>query len=145
MTPRFRLRPVAEADFEPLLDLSIRVMREHLERLGRFDPERRRGRMRAVFNPAILQAVEDEAGLLGCIGLTRHADHLEVHSFYLEPRAQGRGLGAEVLRARLASEPALPVRIEVLKESRALRFWERQGFKAVGELPFDQVLERAPV
>ena len=49
MRPDFRLRPVSEADFEPLLSLSIRVLRADLERLGRFKPELRRERFQAVF------------------------------------------------------------------------------------------------
>ena len=54
MSAAFTLRPVGEADFEPLLDLSIRVLRADLERVVRFDPERRRTRMRAGFDPATL-------------------------------------------------------------------------------------------
>lgn len=50
--PPFRFHPAAEADFERLLDLSIRVLRADLERVGRWDPERRRARMRESFDPA---------------------------------------------------------------------------------------------
>ncbi len=142
VSPVFRLRPATEADFEALLALSIEVMRGHLERLGRFDPARRRARMRAAFNPRTTWVAEDGAGLLGCIACTRHPDHLEVHSFYLAPRAQGRSLGGAILAEVLAGAPHLPVRIEVLKESPALRFWQRQGFQVTGEQPFDWVMER---
>ena len=36
----WRFGPVREADFEPLLALRMEVMREHLERVGRFFPPR---------------------------------------------------------------------------------------------------------
>ncbi|EDP64859.1 hypothetical protein BAL199_05344 [alpha proteobacterium BAL199] len=35
-------QPATEADFERLLELRIRVLRPHLERVGRFDPARAR-------------------------------------------------------------------------------------------------------
>ncbi|HEY8610025.1 MAG TPA: GNAT family N-acetyltransferase [Roseomonas sp.] len=138
----FAFRPAAEGDFEALLDLSVRVMRAHLERVGRFDPERRRARMRAGFDPALFRLIESEGLIAGCVAIMDHPDHREIHSFYLEPWAQGRGLGRAVLDAILAERPDRPVRIEVLKESPAARFYERAGFRLTGEAPFDLLYER---
>ncbi len=142
MSAAFTLRPVGEGDFEPLLDLSIRVLRADLDRVGRFDPQRRRARMRAGFDPATLSAVWVDGRLAGCIAAVRHADHVEIHSFYLEPSVQGRGLGAAVFAVVLAAHPALPVRIEVLKGAAVHRFWEKQGFRRTGEQDFDWLYER---
>lgn len=142
MTQLFTLRPVGEADFEPLLDLSVRVLRPDLDRVGRFDPARRRARMRAAFDPATLRAIEVDGRLAGCIAAVPAGDHLEVHSFYLEPAVQGRGLGAAVFAALLAAHPAQPVRIEVLKGAGVHRFWEKQGFRRTGEQDFDWFYER---
>ena len=47
--PALRYPAVSEADFEDLLALRIAAMRESLERLGRFDPERARSRLQATF------------------------------------------------------------------------------------------------
>ncbi len=138
----YRLRPVQDPDFEPLLDLSIRVLRADLERVGRFDPGRRRVRMRAGFDPATLSAVEVGGRLAGCIAAVPAGDHLEIHSFYLDAALQGRGLGSAVLAAVLAAHPALPVRIEVLKGSPVLGFWKKRGFRVVAEQPFDWLCER---
>jgi GNAT superfamily N-acetyltransferase len=142
VTPVFTLRPVGEADFELLLDLSIRVLRADLERVGRFDPDRRRARMRAGFDPATLSAIEVDGCLVGCIAAVPAADHVEVHAFYLDPDCQGRGLGAAVLATVTAGYPGLPVRIEVLKGSPVHHFWERQGFIRTGGQPFDWLYER---
>ena len=142
MTPEFRLRPVAEADFEPLLTLSIRVLRADLERLGRFRPELRRERFRAVFHPATLAAIEVAGVCVGSIGAEPRIDHLHIHAFYVQPEFQGRGLGAAVLAQVTGQHPGLPVRIEVLKGSTALGFWQRQGFGQSGEQDFDLLLER---
>jgi GNAT superfamily N-acetyltransferase len=140
--PDFRLRPVAEADFEPLLSLSIRVLRADLELLGRFKPELRRERFRAIFKPATLSVIEVAGECVGCIGGKPHTDHLHIHAFYVQPEFQGCGLGAAVLAEVTGRSPGLPVRIEVLKGSAALGFWQRQGFGQSGEEDFDLFLER---
>ena len=140
----FRLRPATEADFEPVLALSIRVMREHLERVGRFDPERRRDRMRRQFNAGILRIIEQDGAMAGCIGVEDTASAVEIHSLFLDTHAQRRGLGDAVFRAVLAAHPGRTFRIEVLKQSPARRFWERQGFVLTGEAAFDWLMERAP-
>ncbi|MCA3275446.1 MAG: GNAT family N-acetyltransferase [Roseomonas sp.] len=142
MRPDFRLRPVSEADFEPLLLLSIRVLRADLERLGRFNPELRRERFRAIFQPATLSAIEVAGDCVGCIGAEPRADHLHIHAFYVQPEFQGCGLGAGVLAQVTGQYARLPIRIEVLKGSAALGFWQRQGFRQSGEEDFDLLLER---
>jgi N-acetylglutamate synthase-like GNAT family acetyltransferase len=135
-------RPAAEADFEYILDLSIRTMREHLERIGRFDPERRRARMRTHLDAGSLRLIERDGAALGCLGLYPRGEAMELHSVFLEPALQGRGLGAEVFAALRAAHPGRGWWIEVLKGSPARRFWERQGFVLTGEAPFDWILER---
>lgn len=136
------LRPALEADFEPLLDLSVRVLRADLERLGRFLPARRRARMRAVFDAGELRVIEQDGVRVGCVGVAPAADHVALHSVYVEPARQGRGLGAAAVAAALAGLPDLPIRIEVLRESPAQRFWERLGFVRVGEDGVDWLYER---
>jgi GNAT superfamily N-acetyltransferase len=136
------LRPATEADFEPLLDLSVRVLRADLERLGRFLPERRRARMRAVFDAGDLQVIELDGQRVGCIGFAPAPDHIALHSVYIEPALQGRGLGAAAVAAVLSGAPDLPLRIEVLRDSPAHRFWERLGFVRVGEDGVDWLYER---
>ena len=140
--PAFGLRAATEADFEPLLALSVRAMRADLERIGRFDPDRRRARMRAGFDPRTTQVIEVDDGIAGCIAVEDTPDHLELHSFYLEPALQGRGLGAAVLRRVLAPHGHRPCRIEVVKQSPALGFWRAMGFQALREQEFDWLCER---
>ena len=143
MTP-FSLRPATEADFEPVLALSIRAMREHLERVGRFDPARRRDRMRRQFDAGILRIIEQDSAMAGCIGVELQGAAVEIRSLFLDLHAQRQGLGEAVFRAVRAAHPGRPFRIEVLKQSPARRFWERQGFVLTGEAAFDWLMERAP-
>lgn len=135
-------RPATEAEFEDILDLSIRTMRAHLERIGRYDPDRRRARMRQHLEAGSLRLIERDGPVLGCVGLYDRGARMELHSFFLEPALQNRGLGAEIFAALRAAHPGRGWWIEVLKESPARRFWERQGFVLTGEQPFDWILER---
>jgi GNAT superfamily N-acetyltransferase len=119
-------------------------MRDHLERLGRYDPERRRSRMRAAFEGGGMQVIALEGRGVGCIGIEPGSDLVDLHSLYLEPDCQGRGLGAAILDLVLSLHPGRGFRIEVLKQSPARRFWERHGFVLVDEQPYDWILARPP-
>ena len=46
------LAPASEDDFESLLSLRLAAMRESLQRVGRFDPQRARERLSRAFEPA---------------------------------------------------------------------------------------------
>jgi hypothetical protein len=85
----FGFRPATGADFEALLDLSVRVMRPHLERVGRWNPARRRARMKAAFAGGGMRVIEDQGQALGCIGLEPGPEAVDLHSLYLEPDWQG--------------------------------------------------------
>lgn len=137
--------PANESDFERLLDLRIRVMREHLERLGRYDPERARQRFRNGFQPEHMRLIEVEGSFAGCVTLKPRGDHLEIEHFYVEPGRQGHGLGAEVIGRLFAEADAanLPIRLGVLKQSPAIRFYERHGFMRTHEDEWDVYYERA--
>ncbi|MBO1074858.1 GNAT family N-acetyltransferase [Roseomonas marmotae] len=141
-----RFRPAAEADFEALHDLSARTMRPHLERIGRWDPERRRRNARAAFDAGGIRVIERDGATIGCIGFRRHADHAEISAFFLEPSCQGQGLGSAILALLVAEAEGLPVHLEVLKQSPAMRFYERAGFVRGAEQDYDwlYILPAAP-
>jgi len=132
-----RFRPLAEADFEWFLDLSVRCLRQQLEAIGRWDPVRRRSRARAGFETGEIRVIERGGTAIGTAALARRGGHAEIHSFYLDPSEQGRGLGAAILRVLLAEAAGLPVHLEVLKQSPAARLYERAGFVRTAEQDYD--------
>lgn len=136
--------PVTEAEFEPLLALRIAVLRDDLERLGRFDPARARARFRAGYDPASLRLILRGGACIGCVALRPAADALWLEHFYLEPAWQGRGIGGAVLRRLLdeADAAGRPVRLGVLRGSRAARLYERHGFRFTHEEDWDRFYER---
>jgi len=136
--------PASEADFERLLELRGQVMRPHLERLGRYRPERSRAVFREAFDPKTMRLILVDGAFAGCVNFVRKTDHLELGQFYLARERQGRGLGGQVLVLLLAEADTarLPVRLHVLKQSPAARLYERHGFAKTHEEEWDVFYER---
>ncbi len=130
MSRQWRFGPIAEADFEPLLRLRIDVMREHLERVFRYSPERAREFFRQAFDEPGMRLILLGDERIGCVGFRTEEDCLKIDSFYLERRFHNSGLGTTILKVLLAEADALgkSVRLEVLVGSKADRFYLRHGF-----------------
>lgn len=140
-------RPAAWADFEALLALRIATMRESLERIGRFDPERARARFRQGFHPEHTRLIDFNGACIGCVTLREESPNLAwLEHFYIYPSFQGRGLGAAVLRLITGEADAggHTLRLSVLKESRAAEFYRRHGFHETHVEDWDVFFERPP-
>ncbi len=133
-----------EEDFEPLLDLRIAVMREHLERVFRYKPSRARRIFREHFDEPGLRLILTGEELAGCVGFRIGADEIKLDSFYLQQRHHNTGLGTTILKVLLAEADALklPIRLEVLTGSKAGRFYLRHGFVKVAEDAIEGEYER---
>ena len=140
------LRPARPEDVEPIAELRAVVLRDDLERLGRFDEQRVRQRLRDGFSPerTTIVLVDDEPA--GCFTLRPAEDGLWLEHLYLDPRHQGRGIGTAVLRTVLARTDAdgMTVRLNVLRGSAARRLYERHGFTPDSEDAVDVFMLRAP-
>ncbi|MFG6461383.1 GNAT family N-acetyltransferase [Roseateles sp. DXS20W] len=133
MTPT--LAPVVDADFEAMLALRIEALRESLERLGRFNPDVARARLKSQFRPEWMQHLVVDGERVGYFTVEPHDGELRLHHLYLKPAAQGQGLGAWVLN-RVKSR-GLPITLAALRDSRANGFYLRHGFRVVEEQAFD--------
>ena len=129
------LAPVVDADFETMLSLRIDALRESLERLGRFDPEVARARLKSQFRPAWMQHLVVDGERVGYFTVEPREGELRLHHLYLRPQAQGQGVGAWVIDQIKAR--GLPITLAALRESRANDFYLRHGFKVVEEQDFD--------
>ena len=133
-----------EEDFEPLLALRVEVMREHLERVFRYDPERARRHFREAFDEPGMRLIVVGGERAGCVGFRIGRDEIKLDSFYLERRLHNSGLGTSILKVLLAEADALrlPVRLEVLNGSQADRFYLRHGFLKLAEDEIEGEYER---
>ena len=137
------LTTVQIEDFERMADVRIEVLRESLERLGRFDVQRARARLAANFIPEDMRHIELDGERVGYITLrpksidglpTRLLEHLYVRNAF-----QNRGLGAWALdRAKSqARAQDCDIKLSALKLSDANLFYLRHGFVQVSEDEFD--------
>ncbi len=133
MTPT--LAPVVDADFEAMLALRIEALRESLERLGRFNPDVARARLKSQFRPEWMQHLVVDGERVGYFTVEPLGRELRLHHLYLTPAAQGQGIGAWVLD-RVKSH-RLPITLAALRDSRANDFYRRHGFRVVEEQAFD--------
>ncbi|MGW6691124.1 N-acetyltransferase family protein [Streptomyces sp. NPDC054961] len=140
------LRSTEPADVEVIAELRAVVMREDLERLGRFDEHRVRQRLRDSLSPPYTSVIEKDGELAGCVTVRPARDGQWLEHFYLAPGHQGRGLGSAVLRTLLARADArgVTVRLNVLQGSAARRLYERHGFVVETQDPVDVFMVRPP-
>ena len=132
--------PAAESgDAEALVALRIEAMRESLERIGRFDPDRARQLFLDGFEPAQTQHIEADGERIGFFVLKLQSDGLLLDHLYMRPARQGRGIGAAVLAHvfAMADASGLAVRVGALRGSDSNRFYQRHGFELVEEGEFD--------
>jgi GNAT superfamily N-acetyltransferase len=140
------MRPASVSDVAAVAELRAVVLRADLERLGRYDEERVRQRLRDGFEPAHTWVIEVGGAFAGCVALRRAEDAHWLEHFYLAPHLQGSGIGSGVLRELLerCDRSGVPVRLNVLQGSPARRLYERHGFTVETEDPVDVFMVRKP-
>jgi uncharacterized membrane protein/predicted GNAT family acetyltransferase len=133
------LEPAQDADAPALAEGRVAAMRESLERLGRFDPERARARFLQGFAASETWHVVAGGRRVGVLVLRRGEGELRLDHLYIWPGHQGQGHGAAVLRqvAAQADRARLPVRLTALKGSRSNDFYRRHGYRPDGESEWD--------
>ncbi len=143
---RITFAPVAAGDFDELLAIRIAAMRESLERVGRFDPQRARERLQRSFYPAASEFILLDGERLGFYTLRAAPNGLHLEHLYLLPRAQSAGVGSYVLRRLLnrADAARQPVMLGALRESPANRFYQRHGFVQTDSSEWDFYYTRQP-
>ncbi|KQV48886.1 hypothetical protein ASC95_19455 [Pelomonas sp. Root1217] len=118
-----------------MLSIRMEALRESLERLGRFNPEVARARLRSQFRPEWMQHLVVDGERVGYFTVEPREGELRLHHLYLRPAAQGQRIGAWVLDQ--VKSRGLPITLAALRESRANDFYRRHGFKVVEEQDFD--------
>jgi GNAT superfamily N-acetyltransferase len=143
----FTLEPARAGDFEALLQLRLRAMRDSLERLGRYDEQRARERLTETFDPAHTQHIVADGRRVGFLVLKTLSHAMRLNHLYIDPAVQRRGIGHQVLQwiCARADEQQLPVELLALKGSDANRFYLRHGFVATGEGDWDIDYVRMPL
>lgn len=145
-TPRVTYSAVTAADFEELAELRIAAMRDSLERVGRFDPERARERLRKSFHPEHTEFVVIDGQHIGFYTFRPAADGFHLDHLYIRPDRQSGGVGSHVIRRLLSRSDAcgMPVHLGALRDSPSNRFYLRHGFVQTAEDEWDIYYVRTP-
>lgn len=137
---------VVQRDRDELANLRAEAMEESLARLGRFDPVRARERFVKSFDPGNSRHLVWNGERAGVIVVKRLDDHITLENLYLYKRFHELGIGSAALRALCdeADRSGKPISVVVLKESDAIRFYERFGFVLRHTDDVDCTYVRAP-
>lgn len=114
-------------------------MRESLERVGRFDPERARLRFLSTFSPEATRHIEVGGVRVGFLVVVPQSGCMMLDHLYVRPESQGVGIGSAVLRRLFAEADAerTSIRVGALRESDSNRFYTRHGFQLVEQAEWD--------
>lgn len=122
---------MSKIDGELLADLRVDVMRESLEAVGRFDPDRARARFLNSFDPETTTKILIGDELIGFFVVKAWPDHILLDHLYIAMRQQGEGIGSKVMEKvkSLAYDASLPIKLCALKISPSNAFYLHHGFK----------------
>ncbi len=133
----YTLRPIGAADSELAYTITREAMREYVEQTwGPWIEADQRERHAQAFRPGTQDFIVVRDEVLGVRHIEWRQTHLYLARLYLRPAAQGRGLGAAVLRdlQQQARAVGRSIELQVLKvNTGAQRFYARHGFQQVGE------------
>jgi len=140
------LRGVTQDDGRALAELRVEAMRESLESVGRFNPERARARFLDGFDPTNTREVVSENTRVGFVVVRQAEDLLMLDHLYIAPENQGLGYGSQILRAIFAEADRenKVLRVGALKGSKSNEFYARHGFKLVESTEWDNYYVRPP-
>ena len=144
--PPISLRPEQPGDESLLFEIYASTREEELALTNWDGPMRRafleqqfkamvRG-YRSMFPSGDFLVIELDGRSVGRMVLHRSADEIRVVDLALLPAYRNRGIGTLLMRQVCleAAKAGKPVRLSVLKNNRAIHWYERLGFAKIGEL-----------
>jgi ribosomal protein S18 acetylase RimI-like enzyme len=146
LSTRVTFSRVTDADFDELVALRIAAMRESLERIGRFDPERARERLRNSFHPGHSEFIVLDGHRVGFYTFRPAEEGFHLDHLYIHPEHQSRGVGSHVIRHLLSRSDFLGMTVSLgaLRDSPSNRFYQSHGFIQTAEDDWDIYYLRPP-
>lgn len=129
-----------------MIEIRISAMKESLERIGRFNPQRARERFISSFEPKHTKYIALNSSIVGFVVVKFEESEILLDHLYINPEHQSKGIGAVVLQSIFseANLKSLPVTVGALRESASNRFYQRHGFIKSGESEWDIYYVRQP-
>lgn len=137
-------RPSTSTDYEFARQTHHRAYREVVVRqFGSWDEERQNQYFDNTWRDGAFEILIVRGMPCGYAGWEVKSDGIWINELVLLPEYQGQGLGTQYLRSilRVAEEKGVQCRLQVLKENRAWRLYERLRFREVSANVTHFVLE----
>ena len=156
MASAITFRPVEDADLEFLFEVYADSRAEELSIVPWTEQQKEeflRMQFRAqheFYTQNYLQAEFEiilvDGQPVGRLYVERREDEHRIMDIALFTSQRGRGIGGEIMRGLLqeAAGAGKPVTIHVLKQNRALRLYERLGFREIGDTEVYLLMEWKP-
>ena len=141
-------RPATRDDLAFAFATLRAAMRDYVAAaFGTWDDAHQHALFAPTFDLATHRVLRESGADVGILAVEAHVDRIHLARIFLAPSAQRRGLGGRVVATLVAWSHArgLPVALTVLRTNPdACRFYERLGFRAVGETSTHLHLENDP-
>jgi ribosomal protein S18 acetylase RimI-like enzyme len=141
------LRPATWQDYDFAYHVLKTSMREHVERVWRWDEEWQQAYFREHFDPDHNQVIVVDGLDVGLLGTERRGDAIHVNRIYILPEHQNRGIGTHLLESILdqAAREGLAVTLRVLRGNPARRLYQRLGFRTTLTTETHDLMRATPV
>ena len=106
-----------------------------LRQLGKCDDALLDGYFDRKWIPEKFEVIVKEGEPCGFLSVELHIDHIFLSELVVSPENQGLGIGTRILKDEInkAHDTRLPIRLRVLKQSRAIDLYKRNGFRQYNE------------
>jgi GNAT superfamily N-acetyltransferase len=128
-------RDAFESD-KPFIKALFRLVYEEVvtRQIGHWDAELYDKYLEDTWPQSRYQILETGGQPIGVIWLSEEGDHIWLREIQIVPEHQGKGIGSKLIAEFISHASALgkPLRLRVLKSSRAKSLYERMGFQVTG-------------
>jgi ribosomal protein S18 acetylase RimI-like enzyme len=137
------LRSTTSADSEFVYQTKKAALGKYIAQTWGWDEQFQREYHGKHFDPSVIQIVTLQDKDIGWVVVTRSDDQIQMRELYILPEYQRREIGSHLVSKLLeeAREKHVPVRLGVLKVNPARRFYEKLGFRVVGETETHYLME----
>jgi ribosomal protein S18 acetylase RimI-like enzyme len=139
------LRKATTADGEFAYQTKKAAFKQYIEQVWDWDEEEQRQLHERRFASQDFRVIQLSGVDVGILAIVREPDCMKLNQLFILPEHQGRSIGTACTMQVIedAAALALPIRLQVLKVNRlAVKFFQRLGFKNVGESDTHILMER---
>jgi ribosomal protein S18 acetylase RimI-like enzyme len=140
-----KIRKATAADSEFAYQTKKSAFRGYLEKASGWNEEEQRQLHERRFAEQDFRVIQVSGTDVGIMAMSRQPDCIKLYQMFILPEYQGQEIGEACMKLLIteAVVAQLPIRLQVLKVNpRAFAFYQRLGFKRIGETETHILMER---